>query len=161
MSWLPWIPRAFLSILLVAAGLVAIAESSFFYTHFTTIHYGKDKDLSDLVWRLSGHRLYNEERTSLARNRVDEIVDRVQALLGMYPEAFHVDIYLRPYQKPGDIASYCHETRTIDVAVDRVTDGILAHELAHAVINSYFKVPPPRKAQEILAQYVDRQLWGG
>jgi hypothetical protein len=31
--------------------------------------------------------------------------------------------------------------------------------MAHAVINFYFKVPPPAKMQEILAQYVDLHVW--
>ena len=38
--------------------------------------------------------------------------------------------------------------------------GVLAHEVAHAIINQYFAVPPPSKVQEILSQYVDKHLWG-
>lgn len=145
--------------LVTVLALVAVAESSFFQTHFTTIHYASGKELTDLVWRLSGKRLHPESSADMAKNRVDQIVERVESLLGMYPPAFHVDVYLRPHHQTGDIAFYSHETRTIHVAVDRVTDGVLAHEVAHALINSYFEVPPPPKVQEILAQYVDRHLW--
>ena len=42
------------------------------------------------------------------------------------------------------------------VAVDSVTDNIIAHEIAHAVINAYFVIPPPARMQEILAQYMDQ-----
>lgn len=128
-------------------------------TKFTTIFYGKDEDLAALVWRLSGKRLGPEDTRILARKRVDWIVERVQLLLGLYPFGFHLDIYLMPQHYAGDIAFYSHDRRSITVDVDRSTDGVLAHEIAHAVVNAYFEVPPPRQTQEILAQYVDRQLW--
>ena len=54
------------------------------------------------------------------------------------------------------IAFYSHGPRSIVVAVDSVTDHILAHEIAHAVINAYFVIPPPARMQEILAQYMDK-----
>ena len=36
--------------------------------------------------------------------------------------------------------------------------GILAHEMAHAVIDHYFGVKPPKATAEILAQYVDAHI---
>jgi len=116
--------------------------------------------LNDFSWRISGKRLGTGDHAKFVRDRVDEVFQRVEMVLGIYPEAFHLDIYLQPKYSGGDIASYSHERRAITVAVDRVTDGVLAHEIAHAVINAYFKVPPPQKVQEILAQYVDRNFWG-
>ncbi len=138
--------------------LLACSEQ-LFHTRFSTIHYAQDKELSDLVWRISGRTIDGKGDTDMVRSRVDEIVERVEGLLGMYPNALHVDLYLEPKYLGGDIAQYSRDKKCITVAVDRVTDGVLAHEIAHAVINSYFQVPPPKKVQEILAQYVDRQLW--
>jgi hypothetical protein len=35
---------------------------------------------------------------------------------------------------------------------------MLGHEIAHAIISSFFIVPPPEKIQEVLAGYVDYSL---
>jgi hypothetical protein len=57
------------------------------------------------------------------------------------------------------VAFYSHGSRTIVISIDDITDRILAHEIAHAVICAYFLPPPPVRMQEILAQYVDKHLW--
>jgi len=57
------------------------------------------------------------------------------------------------------IAFYSHRTKTIYVSLESITDRILAHEIAHVIINAYFGTPPPERMQEILAQYVDKYLW--
>ena len=116
--------------------------------------------MNDFSWRISGKRLSLAANAAFLKKRIDELVERVEAVLGIYPDSFHFDIYLEPEYHGGDIAFYSSHHRSITVAVDRVTDGVLAHEIAHAVINAYFKTPPPQKVQEILAQYVDRHLWG-
>lgn len=93
----------------------------------------------------------------------------------MYPTDLHFHIYLYPdhkgiekiYLKMGifnifekiPIAFYSHKNRAVYVSIDEITAGVLAHEVAHAIINSYFPTPPPARMQEILAQYVDKHLW--
>ena len=128
-------------------------------TKFTTIHYTGEREVCDFFWRMTGKRLTLLDNVDLVKNRIDELVERVEALLDMYPAPFHFEIQLKPYFTGGVIANYSHKTRMIIVALDRVTDGVLAHEMAHAVINAYFPVSPPEKAQEILAQYVDKHLF--
>lgn len=115
--------------------------------------------MTSFVWRISGKRIKVPDDFSLAKNAVDRITERVQSILDMFPDNFHVDIDLYPAYKKGFIAFYSHNKRVINVYADRVTDGVLAHEIAHAVINAYFDTPPPAKMQEILTQYVDRHLW--
>lgn len=128
-------------------------------TSYCDIHYTDEKSLNDFFWRIGGKRFNFDEDISLARSRVDRLVDRVQSILDMYPDKFHIKIKLYPKYKKGLIASYTQTKNMITVYADKVTDGVLAHEIAHAVICSYFEVPPPEKVQEILAQYVDRHLW--
>lgn len=60
---------------------------------------------------------------------------------------------------PAPVAFYFHGTRKIAVAIDNITDRIIAHEIAHAVLCVYFGAPPPGRMQEVLAQYVDKHLW--
>ncbi len=128
-------------------------------TRFATIHYSDDREISDFLWRITGKRLALTDSAELVKNRVDELVERVETLLEMYPSPFQFSIQLEAHTLQDPVALFYHRTRTITLAIDRVTDGVLAHEMAHAVINAYFPVPPPEKAQEILAQYVDKNLY--
>jgi hypothetical protein len=78
----------------------------------------------------------------------------------MRPKNFKVKIYLAgELLGPNRVAYYQYRTKEIHVSVHLVTDGVLAHEIAHAVIDRYFATPPSSKVQEILTQYVDRHLW--
>jgi hypothetical protein len=45
------------------------------------------------------------------------------------------------------------------VNADDLTEGILAHEMAHSIIDHFLVIRPPKAATEILARYVDRHLF--
>lgn len=112
---------------------------------------------------------------AVVKNRVDNIVDRVSKLLDMYPADLHFTINIYPNNRDierafrdlgglralegAPIAFYAHKRNTIYVSIEKLTPGVLAHEIAHAIINVYFDTPPPERMQEILAQYVDKHLW--
>lgn len=129
-------------------------------TQYSTVHYSDNTELNDFLWRITGQKMTGTSVFGMTRSRVDEIVERVQSLLDMRPPAFRFNIYLKKTHDGGTIAYYSHETRSITAVASRVTDGVLAHEIAHAVMNAYFNPPPPpEKSQEILAQYVDQHLW--
>ncbi len=53
---------------------------------------------------------------------------------------------------------YIPSHNTIYISFQELTPGMLAHEMAHAVISTYFVVPPPAKTQEILAGYVEYSI---
>jgi len=55
-------------------------------------------------------------------------------------------------------AWYIYERNTIYLNVRDVNEGIVAHEMAHAIIDHYLLVRPPRATAEILARYVDEHL---
>jgi hypothetical protein len=38
-------------------------------------------------------------------------------------------------------------------------EGILAHEIAHSIIDNYLLILPPKATAEILARYVDEHLF--
>jgi hypothetical protein len=145
-------------------------------TKYSTIYYTDDSDLINFTGKISaGFQLFGESQEKnplLAKNRVDRIVERVRQLLDMYPPEFRFNIYIyKSYQDmelkylgmgnfgKSPIAFYSHKKRAVYLSLSHITDGILAHEIAHAVINFFFAVPPPARMQEILAQYVDRHLW--
>ncbi len=135
-------------------------EAGIFKTKFTDVYYSDRKDMDDFVWRIGGNRTDFATDRGFALNRIDRLVERVEAILDMQPKNFKVNIYLhRGLLDSERIAYYDHKTKSIHISVDYATDGVAAHEMAHAVINSHFARPLPGKMQEILTQYVDKNLW--
>jgi len=110
--------------------------------------------------------------------KVDGVYRRVQEILGMRKKAAKVniniysgkkklhaayqkvhDIAYRNYQPAGSIrAWYTHQRNTIYLNKNDLHEGILAHEMAHSIVDHYLSVRPPRATAEILARYVDRHL---
>ena len=96
----------------------------------------------------------------MASFRLDRLVERVQTVLDMWPKNFLITIHLhRGALAANKVAYYEKSTKIIHVSVDYASDGVLAHEIAHANMFQFFQTPPPSKMQEILAQYVDKNLW--
>lgn len=111
--------------------------------------------------------------------RVDAVYERVQDILGMRTKTEKVIIKIfsnkkqlhaayrelnkeaiQSYQKSVSIrAFYIQKNDTIYLNIDDLHEGMLAHEMAHAIIGRYFLVRPPTSTAEILAQYVDKHLF--
>ena len=53
---------------------------------------------------------------------------------------------------------YIHSQDTIYTSMQDISDSVMSHEMAHAVIDNYFQVVPPEKTAELLATYVDSHL---
>ena len=73
------------------------------------------------------------------------------------------DTYAQCAMNSGEapIAFYWKKTNTIYLRTENLSMGILAHEMAHAVIDHYFIIRPPGRTSEILCQYVDKQISAG
>jgi hypothetical protein len=152
-------------------------------TKYTIIHYQSVKDLK----KFNDHIDYGPQRWSLTRlfsapqsddlthsikKKVDALYARVQEILDMRKrmkkvtikvyhnkEQLH-DAYSRLYKTPCRIrAWYVYKQNTICLSVDDLHERMLAHELAHAIIDHYLVMRPPKTTAEILARYVDRQLY--
>ncbi|MFH1996532.1 MAG: hypothetical protein ABIJ27_05990 [Candidatus Omnitrophota bacterium] len=150
---------AALAMLLVLSYPASAQERKVFKTAYSNIRYSDDRALSDFFWRISGKKLDITVDAYPARWAVDRIIDRVQSILDMHPDNFRIAIDLRAAHTRGDIARYLPESNTIVAYADKISDGVFAHEVSHAVICGYFPEEPPEKIQEILAQYVDKYLW--
>ncbi len=147
-------------------------------TKYATICYSNEKDSRQFTKSLgkwSGLFIDSWEKYPAdSWRRVDSLVERVIILLNVFPLDLHFNIHIYQNQKDVEaaytrlstsgvfgkipVAFYSHKSRTIHVSVEKMSAGILAHEIAHAVINSYFTEPLPESMQEILAQYVEKQL---
>lgn len=105
------------------------------------------------------------------RNKVDVILERVKAVLAMFPGNLNFIIILFPSdtdvqkvyadkfgKKVDFISFYSPRDKIVYISVDDVRLGVFAHELAHVVIDFYYETPTPVKIHEILAQFVESHL---
>jgi hypothetical protein len=161
--------------LLQVPTVFALEESKVIETNCCKIQYQYSELLRNFTLRIGGFKYTSkglDDNPANVKTRVDGIMKKVQSILDMYPEDLRISIVLYPehnslsnmfrqFSKAGNIpiAFYSHKSKSIYVDVSSVTDGVLGHEMAHAVINFYFVTPPPAKMQEILAQFVDLHLW--
>ncbi len=146
-----------------------------YQTRYVEIVYSRDQDLIAFtgdIGRGFGSLMQNPRRNPLlTRSRVDGLVDIVLKLLDMRTVSPRFTIRVYQYQAdleqayrqtgmtgPVPAAFYTHHSKTIFVSLEKLSAGILAHEIAHAVISTYFSPPPPVRIQEVLAQYVDDHL---
>lgn len=148
-------------VMLLNTPVIASSQTDkIFRTKHTIVHYMDDKDINDFIWRLGGGKFEFSEDTGLASTRIDRIVDKVKTILGMWIKTPGINVFLkRGDLKENRAAYYDDKTGAIYISVENASDGVFAHEVAHAVINMYFASPPPSQVQEILTQYVDKYLW--
>jgi hypothetical protein len=157
-------------------------------TEHTVILYQNDKDLEVLDGRIdvpisqAPSECCREEAGVFAglKRKIDQIFRNNQALLQMHGKIAKIAIFVYGTQREikhayDDIVStydvspgcynehivgfYFHPKKSVYVSLDTVTEGIIAHELGHAIIDHYFIVRPPTNTAEILARYLDEHLW--
>lgn len=117
------------------------------------------------------------------KKRVDALFEKVQEILGMNKKmkkpivkiysnkkqlhTAYSSIYGKSYRCYDDHCStqssaprawYIYEYNTIYINVDDVHEGMMAHEMAHSIIDHFLHVRPPKATAEILGRYVERHL---
>jgi hypothetical protein len=112
---------------------------------------------------------YSVEDRILAR--LESILLRVEQILGMDPP--YMDIKVKVFRNRRELSQeyfglfgavqnyksfYINSQDTIYTSMQDVSDSEMSHEMAHAIIDNYFKVMPPEKTAELLATYVDSHL---
>ncbi len=103
--------------------------------------------------------------------KLDIIIEKVQIVLDMFPDYYHVRVVLLPddadvsrvYKKKygkrvNHIAYYSLSEKTIYVSVDDTNLRVVAHELGHSVVDHYFKVRPPYNIHELMAQFAEKHV---
>ena len=151
-------------------------------TKYTVIHYQSIKDLGKFCakvkygpknWGLevlfSGTR--PDALMEITSKKIDLVFEKVQKILGMQKEMDKVNIniyqnkeqlheaYSEIYQRTCNIrAWYRHANNTVYINANDLQEGMLAHELTHAIVDHYLLVRPPHATAEILARHVDSHL---
>ncbi len=104
--------------------------------------------------------------------KVDIIIEKVEAVLDMFPDNYHIRLVLLPNasqvaviykQKYGKdvnhIAYYSLSEKTIYISVNDTRLKVLAHEIGHSVVDYYFlKVRPPYNIHELMAQFAEQHV---
>lgn len=125
-------------------------------------------------WGLSNFFSFSgsKDPTDSIKMKVDSVFEKVTEILDMSIWMDRVVINIYPNKKSFDEvrdklfgedcrlrAWYLFERNTIYINARDVHEGILAHEIAHAVVDHYLTVRPPKATAEILARYVDKHLF--
>src|SRR3989338_8338970 len=90
--------------------------------------------------------------------RMDMLLERVEEMLDMYPNLGRINVkifkdrkelnaeYSKIFGVHADYKSfYIHKYSTIYASETDISDSVMAHEMAHAVIDNYFSGLPPEK----------------
>lgn len=155
---------------------------SVFSSKFCTIFYDNDVDLRRVNRKINpsfsnfySPMTYKEKpeisMEGVISGKLDAIFNKAQAILDMYPAKIHVAINIYKRQEDLDkvyegffnepntaVSFYIYKTNTVYTIESQLNENILAHEMAHCIIDHYFVILPPRKIQEMLSAYVDLHL---
>lgn len=104
-------------------------------------------------------------------NKIDVITKKVEQVLEMSPPNLHYKIVLCPsigavtdsyeniYRKRTRYPCfYSPRENTVFISVRNLELRMLAHEIGHVVVENYFKVSPPVKIHEVLAQFAEMHV---
>ncbi len=180
--------RQTLAIVVISAGLiltgyqpVSAGQWKTVKTKYINLHYQSESDLKKFdkkikaVKNTGSFASFSSSGSTggphgrLAK-KIDTLVEKVQLILDMR-KAIKINVrihhdkkalkeaYYKIYKKDKTLrAWYLFEYNTIYVNADDLFAGMLAHEIAHAIVDHFLDVRPPRATAEILARYVDGHL---
>jgi hypothetical protein len=153
-------------------------------TKHTIIKYQSEKDLKRFDKKIDYYPVSSsgldeflsfssgkKDLKTKVKGKADALYRRAQDILGMRKPMKKVTIniyhnrrqlksaFFEIYKKEGKFrAWYIYEFNTIYINVDDLHEGMLAHEMAHSIIDHYLTIRPPSASAEILARYVDSHL---
>ncbi|MFA5317843.1 MAG: HAMP domain-containing protein [Dehalococcoidales bacterium] len=103
--------------------------------------------------------------------KFDLIFFKVQEILDMRPRDLHLNVRIYKGQSDLDrvyveifnqdnkfIAFYIFKLDSLFASEEKISANVMAHEIAHCVVDHYFSVLPPSKVAEMIAQYADVHL---
>ena len=86
-------------------------------------------------------------------SKIQFLITKVKKSLDMYPK-MKLNIVIVDEKN----TAY-YDDDTIYISLNKICLRVMAHEIAHAVIDNYFIIEPPDKVHEILAQFVERDIY--
>jgi hypothetical protein len=160
-----------IAVICCVSALAAEAHAGALETRYATLIYSNESQIREFnssvsIGGRSGITMFDE-----AKNKVDAVTERVMMILEMYVRNLKFKIvllssasevrsvYRSKYNHDVNFISfYSPKDKTVYLSVDDANNRIFGHEVAHAVIDGYFKVPPSVKIHEMLAKYAENNL---
>lgn len=152
-------------------------------TKYTVVHYKTledirkfDSNITFRTWKSGVSWLYfnadsHSWKDELSK-KIDALYVQVQSILDMRKRMENITInlyhdkkqlhaaYREIYKRECQVrAWYTYENNAIFLNVDDIHEGILAHEIAHSIIDHYLLIRPPQASAEILCRYVETHLF--
>lgn len=189
MRWRGNVPAIFVFVLVVECFIhltifstVCIAEPYTVNSRYAQYVFQSKKDVRDFNASISFSEgistagifssLSDKEVEYELIKKSDALFQKVQRILDMRKKMRKVRVnvytskeelqkaYQQLFKQRGNLRGwYLFRKHTIYLQVDDVHEGMLAHEFAHAIIDHYLEIRPPRASAEILARYVDQHLF--
>lgn len=172
-------PFSILSLLLLAGLLLPANLLAGHKSSHLTLHCASEQLLCDFNKRLElGPRLSYLVKNKDILTVEDEvtakfnvILEQAKVILNMFPKNLHVKVVILPTthdcssvfarkfgKRERRIAYYCLSEDTIYISAKDTRLGVIAHELAHAIIDFYFSEQPPYHVHELMAQAVETHI---
>jgi len=103
--------------------------------------------------------------------KINFIVEKVMAVLDMFPPDIRFSIVIYPTEdevqqifykiyhvKVDYIAFFSPSKNTVFYSVNNINLRVAAHEIGHVVVEHYFKISPPQRIHELLAQFAEKHV---
>ncbi len=103
--------------------------------------------------------------------KLDVVLEKVEVVLDMFPNNIAITVrilkdrsavsavYLQKYNKKVNyLAYYSLSENTIYFSARDANIRVVAHEIAHAVIDHFFEVRPPYTMHELMAQFAEKHV---
>ncbi len=154
------------------------ADALVLKSRYATITYSDYNDLKEFNYELYMGRLRPQIKKTGADTIAEEvvakinfIVEKVMIVLDMFPPRLRFSIVICPNAK--QVQKHFHKIYDIDVdymaffspsrntvfySADNANIRVVAHEIGHVVVAHYFKIPPPQRIHELLAQFAAKHV---
>lgn len=157
-----------------AAHAAGQAEGRYVTLHYTSREHLKSfNEKLDLGRKLSGQvgekNIVTIEDEVLAK--LDTVMEKVEVVLDMFPADLRINVVLleaeddvsqvfaQKYGKQANhIAYYSLSEDTIYISVEDTRLAVIAHEMAHAIVDHYFTERPPYNIHELMAQFAEKHV---
>jgi hypothetical protein len=171
--------------LLLLAGLLCLlpiaddAQAAYRSRYVNRLIYNSVEDLREFNDNLSLTRqlsaMVHQKNPATIEEEVlaklDIVIEKVEVVLDMFPNNLAITIrilkdrstvsgvYLQKYNKRVDyVAYYSLSEDTIYFSARDASIRVVAHEIAHAVIDHFFEVRPPYTMHELMAQFAEKHV---
>lgn len=147
-------------------------------TKYAIITYRDQQDLRRFNDELDIGRYSSQIKAGLGdtiesefTSKIDFIVEKVMAVLDMFPAHLKFSIVIRPTEKEVQkdfrdiyhvdvtyIAFYSPDQNKVFYSVNNANIKVVAHEIGHVIVENYFNISPPQRIHEVLAQFAAKHM---